>query len=629
LSMSDLFPTIEPESSVQLGLLGEAAPTALAASSGAAAYRVLARKYRPRTFTELIGQDVVVRTLTNAIRTNRLAQAWMLTGVRGVGKTTTARIIARALNCLGADGQGTATPEPCGVCGNCVAIAADRHVDVLEMDAASRTGVDDIREIIDGVRYNPVNARYKIYIIDEVHMLTKNAFNALLKTLEEPPPHVKFIFATTEIRKVPVTVLSRCQRFDLRRVEVAVLTQHFARIAAAENATIEPEALTIIARASDGSVRDGLSLLDQAIARGESAVTLEIVRDMLGLADRARLMDLTRQTLLGDMPAALGTYANLLQNGADPLVVLQDVAELVHLLTRAKLVPTLPQGDALPELEKDFIAAVGALTIPALSRAWQIMLKGIEEVQRAANPAPAAEMVLIRLAYAAALPPPADLVRKLQQEQAEANAAGAVVPPAGDGGSRGQTLQAAPRHGVPSNRGGLAVAVRNAAPLAVVAAVSAVPDTLPMPHDFAALVALFAERKEMNLYSQLFQYAQLVRFEVGRLELVLLPQAAPDLASKVSKCLTDWTSQRWMVTLAREHGQPTLAATEQARALAEREAVIAHPLVQEALRLFPGAKLARIRPPQPVVPLHNETTDDTVLSEAAILLDGFNEEQDE
>ncbi|MBP7252665.1 MAG: DNA polymerase III subunit gamma/tau [Alphaproteobacteria bacterium] len=583
-----------------------------------AAYRVLARKYRPDNFGALIGQDVVVQTLTNAIRANRLAQAWMLTGVRGVGKTTTARIIARALNCIGTDGQGGATPDPCGVCANCVAIAADRHVDVLEMDAASRTGVDDIREIIDGVRYNPVNARYKIYIIDEVHMLSKNAFNALLKTLEEPPPQVKFIFATTEIRKVPVTVLSRCQRFDLRRVDAGLLAQHFAKVAAAEGVTVADEALTLLARAADGSVRDGLSLLDQAIARGGDQVSVTEVRAMLGLADRAQLMELTKQVLQGAMREAVAGYNDLLQLGADPLVVLQDVAELVHLLTRAKLVPDLATGTTLPELEKAFVAPLTELTIPALTRAWQILLKGMEEVQRADSPAMAAEMVLIRLAYAAALPTPGDLVKLLQQEQASASAAN-NLPPAGGGGG---------------TRGNLALAVQNAAPQPVViAAVSTAPEVglAAMPQDFAAVVALFAARKEPKLYGELYQFAQPVKCEPGRLEICLAPQASPDLAARVGQCLTAWTGQRWVVTLARSAEAPTLAAAAAAVAAAERAAVINHPLVQKALALFPGAKIASIRPPPAVEsPVTGETgADDAAEPLLENALPIGREEQDE
>ncbi len=569
-----------------------AAPKAVTGESGGTAgYRVLARKYRPTNFSELIGQDVVVRTLSNAIKTGRLAQAWMLTGVRGVGKTTTARIIARALNCIGADGQGTPTADPCGICANCTAIAADRHVDVMEMDAASRTGIDDIREIIDGVRYNPVSARYKIYIIDEVHMLSKQAFNGLLKTLEEPPPHVKFIFATTEIRKVPVTVLSRCQRFDLRRVDVATLSKHFAAVAAKENITIEAEALALIARAADGSVRDGLSLLDQAIARADGRVMTAEVQEMLGLADRARGMDLARQVLLGAMREALGTYDGMLQGGADPLVVLQDTAELTHLLTRVKLAPEAVQDGTLPEIENKFTADLAVLEIPALTRAWQILLKGIAETQTAFNPAQAAEMVLIRLAYAAALPTPADLVRKLQQEQAQSASA-----PHGDGGGQGSGP-------VMVTRGNLALAVQNSAPAPVSTAFPAVVAQAalqPMPDDFRVLVQLFATQREAKIYGELYQYAHLVRFEPGRLEVFLEPQASPDLASRVGKCLSDWTGQRWIVTLARDGDAPTLAALDQARAQAERTAVLNHPLVQRALGLFPGAKLVNIRPPAPV-----------------------------
>ncbi len=582
--MSALFPTPEAVDDATPNMFGDA-PSA----GGAMGYRVLARKYRPTNFSALIGQDVVVRTLTNAIKTGRLAQAWMLTGVRGVGKTTTARIIARALNCVGTDGQGGPTADPCGVCANCTAIAADRHVDVMEMDAASRTGIDDIREIIDGVRYNPISARYKIYIIDEVHMLSKQAFNGLLKTLEEPPPHVKFIFATTEIRKVPVTVLSRCQRFDLRRVDVPTLSRHFAAVAAQEDVAIEAEALALIARAADGSVRDGLSLLDQAIARGDGKVATAEVQEMLGLADRARGMELARQVLLGAMREALTTYDGMLQNGADPLVILQDMAELTHLLTRAKLAPEAAQGGALSELESKFTVDLATLDIPALTRAWQILLKGIGETQSATNPAQAAEMVLIRLAYAAALPNPADLVRKLQQEQTQATS-----PPGGGGGNGGGGTTT-------MTRGNLALAAQNPAPVSMTVPVTVAQAVLlPMPEDFRALVNVFAEQREAKLYGELYQYAHPVRLEPGKLEIFLEPQASADLAARVGKCLSDWTGQRWMVTLARAGDAPALAAQDHARGQAEREAVLGHPLVQRALGLFPGAKLVNIRPPAPV-----------------------------
>src|SRR5882757_2130318 len=372
-----------------------------------AAYRVLARKYRPTTFADMIGQDALVRTLTNAIASGRLAHAFVLTGVRGVGKTTTARILARALNCVGPDGKGGPTADPCGVCEPCRTILADRNVDVMEMDAASRTGVDDIREIIDGVRYGPVASRYKIYIIDEVHMLSKNAFNALLKTLEEPPPHVKFVFATTEIRKVPVTVLSRCQRFDLRRVEGGVLVNHLAGICAKERVKIEEAALALIARAAEGSVRDSLSLFDQAIAHAAGAVRAEDVRQMLGLADRSRIIDLFEQLARGDIASAFKEFREQYDTGADPIVVLSDLAEFVNFVTRVKIVPATADNVAFGETERlrarDFAAK---LSMRVLSRMWQMLLKGITEVQAATRPAAAAEMVLVRIAYVADMPTP-------------------------------------------------------------------------------------------------------------------------------------------------------------------------------------------------------------------------------
>ena len=410
------------------------------------AYRVLARQYRPTSFTGLIGQGAMVRTLTNAFRAGRLAHAFILTGVRGVGKTTTARIIARALNCVGPDGSGGPTIEPCGECEHCRAIAEDRHVDVLEMDAASRTKVEEMRELLEGVRYRPTSARTKVYIIDEVHMLSNHAFNALLKTLEEPPEHVTFIFATTEARRVPVTVLSRCQRFDLRRVDIEILTTHFARIAEKEGAAVAPPALHLIARAADGSVRDGLSLLDQAIAHGSGEVDENAVRTMLGLADRTLTFDLMDAVLKGDIVAALSILGVQYAAGADPAIVLEDALDLTHWLTRVKVVPDAADGRGVPEAERvrgrDM---AGRLSMAALARAWQMLLKGLGEVRVAPSPLQAAEMILVRLSYASTLPTPAEALepaRGLSRSAADLpgphaggrNRRGRYRPPPGQGG---------------------------------------------------------------------------------------------------------------------------------------------------------------------------------------------------
>ncbi|MFC3230111.1 DNA polymerase III subunit gamma/tau, partial [Marinibaculum pumilum] len=392
--------------------------------SGPDPYRVLARKYRPTTFDALIGQEALVRTLTNAIEAGRIAQAFILTGVRGVGKTTTARLIARGLNCSGPDGQGRETPSPCGACDNCLAIAEERHPDVLEMDAASRTGIGDIREIIEAVRYGPVLGRYKIYIIDEVHMLSTAAFNGLLKTLEEPPPFVKFIFATTEIRRVPVTVLSRCQRFDLRRVDVATLSAHLAGIAGQEGAEVDETALQLIARAAEGSVRDGLSLMDQAIAHGSGTVGADAVRDMLGLADRGEIFALFEQLMHGRIGEALDTAMRLYDRGADPVVIAQDLLDVTHWVTRVKVTPAVADDPGLPEEERSRGRSLAeALPMTGLSRAWQMLMKGLTEVRMAPQPMQALEMSLIRMAYAADLPPPEEVLRGLQGAGGGASAA--------------------------------------------------------------------------------------------------------------------------------------------------------------------------------------------------------------
>jgi len=570
-------------------------------------YRVLARKYRPRTFDELIGQDALVRTLTNAITSGRIAQAFMLTGVRGVGKTTTARIIARALNCTGPDGTGGPTVTPCGLCDNCRAIAEDRHVDVMEMDAASHTGVDDIREIIDGVRYAPVSARYKLYIIDEVHMLSRSAFNALLKTLEEPPAHVKFVFATTEIRKVPVTVLSRCQRFDLRRVDAAVLKEHFTRVTEREGAAIEPDAAALIARAADGSVRDGLSLLDQAIAlSGGGAVSAQQVRDMLGLADRSRVIDLFDAAVTAKPADALAILADLHRVGADPVVIVQDLLDLTHNLTRLKVIPGTAADPSLPEAERTRGASLsGALSMPALTRAWQMLLKGLGEVQAAPVPQQALEMVVIRLSYAADLPTPGDLIRQLQAAGGGgAGSAGRTMPapsaPAPSASAPSVTAQspayaAAPRSGGPAAAGTAPRAQASAPAPSPAAIVQGDDDLSPMPPDFRALVALFAERREGALYGHLHSAVHPVRMEPGRLVIRPTPAAPPNLANRVGALLSEWTGHRWVVVVSDERGRPTLAEEEnqaQAHALAVAEA---NPVVRAVLGLFPGAKITEVR----------------------------------
>jgi len=564
------------------------APTAeiVPAIGRGAAYRVLARKYRPRTFAELIGQEALVRTLTNAISSGRIAHAFMLTGVRGVGKTTTARIIARALNCIGPDGSGGPTITPCGQCDPCRAIAEDRHVDILEIDAASHTGVDDVRELTDGVRYSPVSARYKVYIIDEVHMLSKAAWNALLKTLEEPPAHVKFVFATTEIRKVPVTVLSRCQRFDLRRVPSPVLVEHFTRIAGLEGVTLEGDAVALIARAADGSVRDGLSLLDQGIALGGATVTAEQVRDMLGLADRARVIELFEAAMTARPKDALDTMADLHRSGADPLVVLQDLLDFTHFLTRFKVVPETAEDPATPEAERVRGGELAKkLSMPVLTRAWQILLKGIGEVQQAPVPQHAAEMVIVRLAYAADLPPPGDLVKKLQEQmQGGGSAPGGGVGGGGGGGPRAQGWT--PR----VTQGNAALASR---PMA--AATSPEAATLADPKDFRALVKLFADQREGILNGYLYSGVHLVRFEPGRLEIRPKGHVEANLAGRLGARLTEWTGRRWIVTISGAPGEPTLAEQDNAAEAAKYAEAAAHPLVQAVMRTFPGAKLAEVR----------------------------------
>lgn len=567
-------------------------------------YRVLARKYRPSTFGDLIGQDAMVRTISNAFETGRIPQAWIFTGVRGVGKTTTARIIARGLNYELPDGSGgpTVTMPVLGV--HCQAIMESRHVDILEMDAASHNGVDDIRQINDAVRYAPVSARYKVYILDEVHMLSTQAFNALLKTLEEPPPHVKFIFATTEIRKVPVTVLSRCQRFDLRRVDAGLIVKHLAGICGQERIDADAESLALIARAAEGSVRDSLSLLDQAIAHSSGQVRSEDVRQMLGLADRARVIDLFESLMRGDIAAALKELRDQYDAGADPAVALADLAEFTHFVTRIKAVPALADDAALAEVERrrgrEFAAA---LSMRVLSRTWQMLVKGIPEVQTAVKPISSAEMVLVRIAYAADLPGVDEVIRSLDDATGAAPPSGATVRNTGNGstvalsspGSKAPGPIDAPR-GTP--RATIAtqpvLASRRQEPTLRVSETTPAPTAIVFDR-FEDLVALAGSKRDLKIKAALEGDVRLVRCENGRLEIALEPNAPSSLVNELSRKLTDWTGQRWLVVISTEPGAPTLRAQQSARQTELETGVQGDPLVQAALRRFPGAQIVGVR----------------------------------
>jgi len=544
------------------------------------AYRVLARKYRPKGFEDLIGQEAMVRTLRNAFDADRIHQAYIFTGVRGVGKTTTARIIARGLNYELDDGSITrptiAMPRPGK---HCEAIIESRHVDVIEMDAASNTGVENMREIIEAVRYRPAYARYKVYIIDEVHMLSNSSFNALLKTLEEPPAHVKFLFATTEIKKVPVTVLSRCQRFDLMRIDMPLMVSHIASICTQEGITISNDALAIIARAGEGSVRDCLSLLDQAIAHGAGSINGDQIRDMLGLADRARIIDLFEQVMRGDIAAALAELTAQYDSGADPTSVITDLAEYVHTVTRLKLAPGTGNDPALTETEKTRGASFARdLSIRVLTRAWQILSKGLPEVQAAARPIVAAEMLLVRLAYAADLPTPDEALRMLKDGAAAAGGISSTPVPRGGGGGASAALA----------RPVIASANPAFEPLPAPAA-KAVPtlriDSLP------ALVALAAEKRDPLLVTALERDVRLVRFEDGVFEFNLAPNADTALVQRVGQRLLEWTGRRWAVALSNETGEPTLREVRNARRAEEESLRHSHPVVQAVLAMFPGATI--------------------------------------
>ena len=522
------------------------------ASESPQPYRVLARKYRPQSFDQLIGQEAMVKTLANAIRRDRLAHAFLLTGVRGVGKTSTARLIAKALNCIGPDGQGGPTIAPCGICEPCVAIAEGRHIDVVEMDAASNTGVDDVREIIEAVRYAAVSARYKVYIVDEVHMLSKNAFNALLKTLEEPPAHVKFLFATTEVNKVPITVLSRCQRFDLRRIPAEDLIAHFGAVAKAEEVEVEPEALALIARAAEGSARDGLSILDQAIAHGAGKVTAEQLRAMLGLSDRGANRRLLGLILAGDAQGALAALGEQYDLGVEPASVLRGLLEAVHGITRFKVGGALDPAQSAEEREAYALWA-DKLGHGAIHRLWQLLLKGLAEVHSAPMPLEAAEMAILRVIHASELPDPAAIMERLAS---------------GD-------IAVAPAAEAPKGE--------EQAPL------------LRLPATFPALIQALHDDGKAHLAQQLHDFVGLVSYAPPELVIRPAKPLAADFLRDLGVALKATTGTAWQVRASDEAAAPSLLDQEKAAAERLRQEVLDAPLVKAAFEAFPEAELAGFR----------------------------------
>ena len=569
-------------------------PPIVEKDSAPAPYRVLARKYRPRTFAELLGQDAMVQTLTNAFAAGRIAQAYMLTGVRGIGKTTTARLIARSLNYTTPDGASQPSTDMSVPGEHCEAILESRHVDVIEMDAASNTSVDNMREIIESVKYKPVSAPYKVYIIDEVHMLSKSAFNALLKTLEEPPEHVKFIFATTEIRKVPVTVLSRCQRFDLRRLDAGLLIEHFTNVVKAEGVEAEPEALAMIARAAEGSVRDGLSLLDQAIAFGGRKVLAKDVLGMLGLVDRNRVIDLFRHVLKGDAAAALGEVEEQYNLGGDPHTILNDFAVFTHWVTKIKLVPEAADNPAYSEAERTAGAELAKeLSIPVLTRVWQMALKGLGEVAMSGNPLMAAEMVFIRMAYAAELPPPGELVKKLKDAKPASSAAAASPPPAGKAttGASARVMQMSPQ-------------------------VQSRPQTQKEPRpapekqaqrshsafsSFKDIADYAGKMRDLKLKHALERYVRPVSVSPGKVEIALEKEAPGSLAGELSRKLEAWTGERWMVMVAPAGGEAPIAQKAREEKDNAFRRARAHPVTEAVFARFPGAEITGVHDPASAV----------------------------
>lgn len=544
-------------------------------------YVVLARKYRPQNFEDLLGQDALVQTLTNAIQNNRLHHAYILTGIRGVGKTTTARLIARALNCTGADGKGGPTIHPCGVCDNCKAIAAGRHMDVMELDAASHTGVDDIRELLDSARYAPTNARYKVYIIDEVHMLSKGAFNALLKTLEEPPAHVKFIFATTEIRKVPVTILSRCQRFDLQRLSVETLTQLFTKILANENIPAETEALDIIAKAADGSARDGLSLLDQAIVLSNGSINTDVVKKMLGLADRSQTLTLFENLVNGNMEAVLKDISEQYTNGATPMIVLQDLINITHDLAKVKIIPALLNSTSLSEIEKKTFATLStSCSLAVLSKIWQMLIKGISEINMAPSAVEALEMILLRVAYSASLPTPYEILNEVKKNSDLA--------------------------GTGSVYSGQSALLQNSA---AAAPVSVPPSGTEKKNDLTA-TASAGETSGFNTVEDLLRYLEgtkkaLIEYSIkhdvcirefsdGHIAMNIAPSIHQDFIMNLHKLLSEATGRQWEIEIIKGDLGETIADKEKSAAEATKKNVSEYPLVKKILEEFKGAKIETV-----------------------------------
>jgi len=552
---------------------------------GDSEYQVLARKYRPKDFATLIGQDAMVRTLTNAFKSGRLAHAFILTGVRGVGKTTTARIIARALNCIGPDGSGDATIEPCGECEPCQAITEDRLVDVMEMDAASRTGVDDIRELIEGIRYKPVSARYKVYIIDEVHMLSRNAFNALLKTLEEPPAHVKFIFATTEIRQVPVTVMSRCQRFDLRRVNIETLSSNFKWIAEKEGIAITDEAIALIARAADGSVRDGQSLLDQVIATGlkeSQNLDREFVREMLGLVNRSRSLDLIEFVMSGEITRALEILDSDYAKGGDPFLILHDLLEVIHSLVRIKVVSQTADSALVSDENVDRSRDISKrLSMASLTRAWQMLLKGVGELQSAPSPIKAAEMILIRMAYLAELPSPVDAVKSINGVSDRGLESSSPIPGEHTGGSQNSQIQLASPAQIKEE---------------VFANTKIREHGLASPNSFEEVIALADQMNERILRANLINNVHLIRFEPGNIVFNPGKNMPREFSQDLTRFLNDYTDSRWMVTMSLdEQGSETFQQREEAEEISQLREIKNIPFVRSVFEIFPGAEISNVK----------------------------------